>query len=898
MAPGSIFDKNYEIISFIGSGGMGSVYKARQKGLDRLVALKLLKLDQINEPENLSRFEREARSLSTLLDKHIARFYSYGKSDSGLHYIAMEYLEGKSLRQVLIEEQTVNWRRCLHIGKQICQAMAAAHEQGTINRDLKPENIILQQEQQKDFVKIIDFGLAKLVSDSDRRNEATLTRTGELVGTVHYLSPEQCRGKAADERSDIYSLGCILYEMLVGQPPFEADNPIGILHKHASEDLTFPPSTNIEMALKKIIKRATAKDAERRYQSMLQLQEDLSNLESGKAHLVVAQEEENPDIARSQKALAKYAAPLSFVLLGSALTCAAAGFWIYGTNEGKVIQSKISLINPNENKRLQCLDEADKLESKGEKKLAIDIIEAVKTSYGKDVFAFFRLENEHAKQLLDSGSKNKAAEWAWRTISSIERDSSPKSEATRESYNLRLEDAAAIILKTDQPYTKQQVRALIEILNDRTGKFTHYNASDAITSLASKIVMNSEANMGREVSDSIIFNFQRIANRGQLAKAQELLPQIQRKLLKWYGPTTATFEMVRLNLILARAIAETGRTDLASTLIGRAEQLLKEQLGKAHSSDGVDVNLCNVSMSLADNYRLLGNDKKAEQLDKLAVKLAADETQKAAAIVDLVVTEEKLGNREAVVTLSREALALTHTESAPAAFNIGMTAIGNLVSGLYDMGRREEAFKEISNHLSYLQTYNDQKRAPYIFTLLLIRANLYCQTKQHQLAEIEFLSAAKLIQEHNLGTESQARLLRQQLTCAVDSGDAAQISYVLDELKGLLHDKINVASAIKPSSLRELRKKNPELTERLLRCLEMQHASALKDKGKFARQSKQIASLLLEAKELKSARTVIENALSSGLLFEQEDWFKSKASLLRSEEPDLKNLQKDLWDKN
>ncbi|MBX9572770.1 MAG: serine/threonine protein kinase [Candidatus Obscuribacterales bacterium] len=888
LAPGSIFDKNYEILSVIGSGGMGTVYKARQKGLDRIVALKLLKLDQVKEHESLSRFEREAKSLSTLLNKHIARFYSYGKDESGLYYIAMEYLEGKSLRQILIEENSINWRRAVHICKQICTAMHAAHEQGTINRDLKPENIILQQEPQKDFVKIIDFGLAKLVADEDQRNEGALTRTGELVGTVHYLSPEQCRGKAADERSDVYSLGCILFEMLFGQAPFDAENPIGILHKHASEEISFPPDSKIELTLKKVIRKATAKAPERRYQSMADFQNDLQLFESGKGDLATAQDEADPDKLQTRKTIARFAGPIAFVLLGVALTGTSIALWIYNTDEGKVIQARISLISPSEDKRRRWLAEADKLEARADKKHASSIIDSVRESYGPDAFAFLRLQNIHARSLLENNSKDEASKWAWRTIAAIEKDTSPKSEANREFYNNLLDDSADIILAADRPLTKQQIRTFLAIVRDRTGKFRHYNEKDSLTALAFKIVLESNQNLGKEISEALVFHVQKVARKSTITRAIKLLPILRTKFFALYGKVTATYELVRVYLNVAKAATEAGREDIATALISKAEDLLKIQ-----ATDGLDSDLCNAYTSLAENYRKLGKIKKAEDLGRQSIRMAADEVQKAASLLELATTYACMGNQKEIATLSKEAVGLTHTDSTPGSFSIGVSAVSNLAKALTSMGKPDEALKELSNHLAYLQTFNDQKHAPYIFSVLLARARTYCFQKKHQLAEIDFLSAAKLIQEQNLGTESQSTLIRLQLSCALGSKDTNQIKYVLDELQNLRGK--NIAIAIKATDLRDLRTLHNELADRVVAHLEQQELSAQKDKGEYAHEARMITSILLAADERTAAKRVIDRALKSGLVFEgNRQWFKVKASLLESKEPSEKELKRDL----
>ena len=158
----------------------------------------------------------------------------------------MEYLDGKSLRQALLEESPFEWQRAVDIARQVCQAMFAVHRSGQFHRDLKPENIILLSSPRTDFVKVVDFGLGKM---SQKAEGQELTKTGELVGTLHYISPEQGRGGRADERSDIYALACILYEMVVAATPYCADNAVALLYKHANEPLIAPTKASPQFEL-------------------------------------------------------------------------------------------------------------------------------------------------------------------------------------------------------------------------------------------------------------------------------------------------------------------------------------------------------------------------------------------------------------------------------------------------------------------------------------------------------------------------------------------------------------------------------------------------------------------------------------------------------------------------
>ncbi len=278
---GIIVDDRYELMSHIGDGGMGSVFKARELGLERVVALKILHSDLVADEENRLRFDRECKILSQLSHPNLVIFYRFGIWQKSRPYIAMEYLQGVSLRQVIDESGRLALPVLLRIGIQICNAMQVAHNQGIVHRDLKPNNIMIAEAPSPDSVKVVDFGMARLAGSTTVQR---LTQTGELVGSVYYMSPEQCTGASADARSDIYSLGCLLYEAACGRPPFISDSPIGILHKHVSENP--PPMIDLVSTepaaqwLQNVLFKAMSKTASARYQTMSAFGDDLEKLQS------------------------------------------------------------------------------------------------------------------------------------------------------------------------------------------------------------------------------------------------------------------------------------------------------------------------------------------------------------------------------------------------------------------------------------------------------------------------------------------------------------------------------------------------------------------------------------------------------------------------------------------
>lgn len=275
-APASYIGKEiagqFRLLQRIGSGGMGAVYKAEQPEMNRFVAVKILHPKYVSRPDLVSRFRREARAMSHLSHPNTARVFMYGQLDDGACYIVMEYLEGRNLAQITRAEGMLQPARAVNIMVQVCGALEEAHRQGIVHRDLKPENIFLTtQGGITDFPKVLDFGLAKVTQREMRPGSLILTQEGMVFGTPEFMSPEQARGQALDARSDIYSLGCILYEMLTGKLPFDAAQPMDYLALQIKgtpiplskrvPGLGFPPG------LEAVVMKAIAKAPKDRYPS-------------------------------------------------------------------------------------------------------------------------------------------------------------------------------------------------------------------------------------------------------------------------------------------------------------------------------------------------------------------------------------------------------------------------------------------------------------------------------------------------------------------------------------------------------------------------------------------------------------------------------------------------------
>lgn len=267
MMIGKRISNRYKILESIGGGGMANVYLAHDIILDRDVAVKILRIDLADESNLIRRFQREAQSATSLVHPNIVGVYDVGE-ENDLHYIVMEYVEGMDLKQYIHEHYPIPYEKTVDIMLQILSAVKVAHQHQIIHRDLKPQNILIDKQGN---VKITDFGIAMALS------ETSITQTNSLLGSVHYLSPEQARGGMATQKSDIYALGIVLYEMIMGKVPFDGESAVSIAIKHLQTTVPSVKEQNpdIPQSIDNIILRSTAKDPFLRYQSIEEMEKDL-----------------------------------------------------------------------------------------------------------------------------------------------------------------------------------------------------------------------------------------------------------------------------------------------------------------------------------------------------------------------------------------------------------------------------------------------------------------------------------------------------------------------------------------------------------------------------------------------------------------------------------------------
>lgn len=307
LSPHTLLEGKYRILSVIGSGGMATVYLAEHEVLAERVAVKILDRLPAESCKDLQRFKYEAQTLQRIAHPNVVRVHSFGLTD-GNPYMVMEYIDGKPLDKELKENGRMELGRVLELFKGVCSGLQAAHDEQIIHRDLKPGNILVSNS----TVKLVDFGIAKLASDANVQQQ--FTATGVLTGTPFYMSPERCKSLPEDIRSDIYSMGCVLFECLTGQPPFTGESALSILSQHLSTELRIPDNFRSSCPIWRVIRKCMAKDPADRYATVAQLASDLNSLS--------LDQEKDPLITTARKPVRKGSLTTAFVLAALAAVSA------------------------------------------------------------------------------------------------------------------------------------------------------------------------------------------------------------------------------------------------------------------------------------------------------------------------------------------------------------------------------------------------------------------------------------------------------------------------------------------------------------------------------------------------------------------------------------------------
>jgi serine/threonine protein kinase len=405
LKTGEKLAEKYQLIETIGSGGMGVIYKAQNQILNKTVAIKTLHAHLIT-PESLQRFQREGKAAGNLRHPNIITVYDLGITDQGTAYMVMEFLEGRTLSQILKQDGALNLPAFFHVFLQVCEALAYAHSKGILHRDIKPSNIMITQDKNERLdVRILDFGIAKLI-ETEQQQSQHLTRTGEAVGSPLYMSPEQAMGANIDFRSDLYSLGCVMYEALCGLTPYEGSSVLQTMMKHLN-DAPLPlreislGSVEVPADVEAIVMKLLAKSPDDRFQSMDEVSKAL--LLANNNYLALSKDRALPVVAKPKrnKSITFSKERAVYVALSLISTVALVESFIIAANWSKLIRPTEKPTGPTAVKRV----EADPRVTVSQ----TDFDNALALSRGKKTFSTTKFDDAQSQKFANMCAAARAA---------------------------------------------------------------------------------------------------------------------------------------------------------------------------------------------------------------------------------------------------------------------------------------------------------------------------------------------------------------------------------------------------------------------------------------------------------------------------------------------------------
>lgn len=398
---GKLLLGKYEIESLLGSGGYAQVYLANHLDLARKVAIKMLGLHLVSDMDTVKRFENEAKVVGLLSHKNVVAIHDYGLLPQP--FLVMEYIDGQTLDEYC-DGKPLALKEALKIISQVCKAVDAAHQAKIIHRDLKPSNIMLVKEDNEILVKVLDFGVAKLTTEA-MNSMSRLTQSGETMGSPPYMSPEQCLGRALDGRSDVYSLGCLIYQILSGKTPYGSGNPVELMHKHmmkAIPDINQEhPELGLPPGLSYVIQRAMAKEPDNRYQSTLELLDDLKDVAE------LSPKQFNQRI-KSRRGLVKSGRDKFVYLAVAVLAVILSGGAFYLSTQSKLNEeSPLSIVGKNDPALLDKLQRAERCMNEGAVQQAIVLGQEATNDCKESAQAFSILSAAQLAQALHISKNTK-----------------------------------------------------------------------------------------------------------------------------------------------------------------------------------------------------------------------------------------------------------------------------------------------------------------------------------------------------------------------------------------------------------------------------------------------------------------------------------------------------------